>query len=157
MTSGIVPRPIAFVSTRSEQGYLNLAPFSFFQMLVNDPPLVMICPGTLRDPQTHDKNTTANIKETKEFTINVVSDAFAEAMNWSSVDMPLSEWFGTGLTPLESVRSLSCLSTIDRVERYLRNSSNLPESRKRLSASSVIFILSPISSPPRGQENGQAP
>lgn len=103
MTSAIVPRPIAFVSSKSEHGDINLAPFSFFQMLTNDPPLVMISTSVIRLPEVHDKNSTANIKKTKEFTINVVSDAFAEAMNWTSMETPLSEWPGSGLTPLPSV------------------------------------------------------
>jgi len=104
MISSIVPRPIAFVSTRSEQGQLNIAPFSFFQMLSHDPPLVMISTSSQNDPQYPDKNTTENIKNTKEFTINVVSDPFIEAMNWSSIEIPstFSEWHGAGLTPLES-------------------------------------------------------
>jgi flavin reductase (DIM6/NTAB) family NADH-FMN oxidoreductase RutF len=114
MTSAVVPRPIAFVSTKSAEGKINLAPFSYFQVLTHDPPLIMISPTTLRSPEEHDKDTAENIKLTKEFTVNIVSDAFVEAMNWSSIDMPLSEWHGSGLTPIPSVcAKLKTMHNID--------------------------------------------
>ncbi|KAI0946648.1 hypothetical protein AcW1_010060 [Taiwanofungus camphoratus] len=63
--SGIVPRPIAFVSTMSEAGVENLAPFSWFNMVTHNPPLISIS-MTNGPVRVHD--TTTNIKATKEFT-----------------------------------------------------------------------------------------
>ncbi|PCH35525.1 hypothetical protein WOLCODRAFT_80804 [Wolfiporia cocos MD-104 SS10] len=102
MVSGIVPRPIAFVSSISADGVANLAPFSWFNMVTGHPPLVSISclnhPGRLKD-------TTENIKSTKGFTVNIISEAFVHNANACSVDAPaeVSEWPLSGLTQAPSV------------------------------------------------------
>jgi flavin reductase (DIM6/NTAB) family NADH-FMN oxidoreductase RutF len=81
MTSIIVPRPIALVSTVDAEGNANLAPFSFFAGVGSAPPTVLFCPalrpggGTEQSGQR--KDTLRNVEETREFVINVVSEAIA--------------------------------------------------------------------------------
>ena len=80
----MVPRPIAFVSTISADGVHNLAPFSFFNAICGEPPV--ICFSTaFRDPR---KDTYLNVQATKEFVVNIVSEEIAEQMNVASGEYP---------------------------------------------------------------------
>ncbi|KAF8253179.1 hypothetical protein K440DRAFT_657693 [Wilcoxina mikolae CBS 423.85] len=109
LVSGIIPRPIGVISTQGLDGKHNLAPFSYLQIVNHDPPIFTIGftmeLGSLKDTPRH-------ILETKECTINVISEHFVEAANYTSVDAPagLSEWDLSGLTPGES-----CVVTPPRV------------------------------------------
>lgn len=99
----IVPRPIAFVSSISPDGVLNLAPFSFFTAISANPPAVCFSP-TVRGGDGKRKDTLENIAATKEFVVNVVSEDFARQMNACSADFPpeVDEFAVSGLTPLAS-------------------------------------------------------
>jgi len=101
MISAIVPRPVAFVSSISEKGQENLGLFSWFQTITHNPPLVMI---SVASNPTGLKDTAHNIKATKEFTINMISEAFVENANVCSINAPpeVSEWPFSGLTKLPS-------------------------------------------------------
>jgi flavin reductase (DIM6/NTAB) family NADH-FMN oxidoreductase RutF len=83
----IGPRPIAWVSTLSKSGQPNLAPFSFFNVVSAEPPLLGFSPGirTLADG-TEPKGTLINIHDTREFVVNIVTFNVAEAMNITSGD-----------------------------------------------------------------------
>lgn len=91
LLSAVAPRPIAWVSTISASGQPNLAPFSFFNVVCADPPMLGFAPS-MRAPQKPDpgagvpKDTLRNIRETREFVVNVVTYDLAEAMNLSSGD-----------------------------------------------------------------------
>jgi hypothetical protein len=100
--SGIVPRPIAFVSSVSADGVGNLAPFSWFNQVSHNPPVLSI---SILHRADREKDTLRNIKETKGFTVNIVSEAWVEQANAASVDAPVgfSEWKITGLTKADSV------------------------------------------------------
>ncbi|MEZ4668666.1 MAG: flavin reductase family protein [Anaerolineae bacterium] len=87
MSGSIVPRPIAWVSTRSTDGIPNLAPFSFFTAVCSAPPTVLFCVST-RDISLSQKDTLTNILETGEYIINFVSEPLAEAMNITAVEAP---------------------------------------------------------------------
>ncbi|KAF8532529.1 hypothetical protein JB92DRAFT_2687646 [Gautieria morchelliformis] len=102
MISAIVPRPIAFVSTLSETNVPNLAPFSWFNMVSPNPPTVLI--SCVNSP-TRPRDSTVNIKATKEFTVNIISEPFMQHANFTSVDAPegQSEWGGSGLRMAPSV------------------------------------------------------
>ncbi|MBX0359763.1 flavin reductase family protein [Halobacillus sp. Nhm2S1] len=76
----IVPRPIAWVSTVSQDGIRNLAPFSFFTVASMNPITLCFSVGSV----DRDKDTLKNIKETKQFIINVVSESLANQMHESS-------------------------------------------------------------------------
>lgn len=101
LISAINPRPVGFVSTVSKEGVRNLAPFSFFNVVNTDPPIFVLGfatnAGVLKD-------TPANILETGELTINIISEWFVEAANFCSIDAPSEsdEWELSGLTPLKS-------------------------------------------------------
>lgn len=77
----IVPRPIAWVSTVSESGVKNLAPFSFFTVASMDPITLCFSIGAMDT----EKDTLANIKETKQFVVNIVSESLANQMYTSSL------------------------------------------------------------------------
>jgi|SRR5438552_9613351 len=100
LIGSVVPRPIAFVSTMSANGVLNLAPFSFFNAFCADPPVVGFGPVWRNPP----KDTIANIRATREFVVNVVGEEIAEAMNVCSGDYPpdVDEFALSTLTPVMS-------------------------------------------------------
>lgn len=104
MTGAVAPRPIAWVSSISPEGVLNLAPFSFFTAVCPEPPLVVFCPN-IRSQNALPKDTLRNIEATGEFVINIVSEPLTEAMNITSTELPpdVNEFELTGLTPASSV------------------------------------------------------
>jgi flavin reductase (DIM6/NTAB) family NADH-FMN oxidoreductase RutF len=103
MVGVIVPRPIAFVSSISADGVLNLAPFSFFTGISANPPVVCFSP-MVRGSDGSRKDTLQNIEATKQFVVNVVSEDFAQQMNICSTEFPpdVDEFEASGLTPLPS-------------------------------------------------------
>ncbi len=103
MIGSIVPRPIAFVSTVSQDGIRNLAPFSFFTGVSANPPIICFCP--MRREGAHPrKDTLRNISDTREFVVNVVSEEIAQQMNITSGEYPpeVDEFELAGLTPIPS-------------------------------------------------------
>ncbi len=102
MISIIVPRPIAWTSTISIDGVLNVAPFSYFQALSSKPPTVMVSVGRRRGGAA--KDTRSNIEATREFVVNLVSEGSGVRMVRTSVDYPpeVSEFAEAGLTPVRS-------------------------------------------------------
>jgi flavin reductase (DIM6/NTAB) family NADH-FMN oxidoreductase RutF len=84
MISGIIPRPVGFVSTVSSDGKSpNLAPFSYTQMVNHDPPVIVI---GLSGGSAHPKNTLTNILETKECTVNMINEHMVESIRAEKVD-----------------------------------------------------------------------
>lgn len=86
MGSAITPRPIAWITTLSKEGVLNTAPYSFFNMMGAEPPLVAV--GLMRLPDGSYKDTTRNIIDTGEFVVHLVSEKDVEAMNFTCIDAP---------------------------------------------------------------------
>lgn len=87
VNSTITPRPIAWITSQSAGGIVNAAPYSFFNCVGTEPPLVVL--GLLKEPASHGlKNTASNIIATGEFVVNLVCEADAEKMNLCSVDAP---------------------------------------------------------------------
>lgn len=103
LASTVTPRPIAWVSTCSLTGTANLAPFSFFQVISDEPPTLMVNIG-LRDGQP--KDSLRNLQANGELVINLVSAAQAEAMNASAEALPydVSEFDRCGIETEPSVR-----------------------------------------------------
>ncbi|KAJ3802967.1 hypothetical protein GGU11DRAFT_763368 [Lentinula aff. detonsa] len=97
LTSAIIPRPIAFISTIAEDGTPNLAPFSYFSMISHNPPLLSV---SFNLSPRRPKDTRENILATKEFTVNIISEHFIEAANATAVEAPadVDEWIISGLT-----------------------------------------------------------
>src|SRR6185503_2075924 len=85
MISAIVPRPIAFVTTRGHDGRTNAAPFSYFTGVSSSPPSLLICSGRRRDGV---KDTERNIMETGEFTVNIVVEEMMDAVVIAGTDHP---------------------------------------------------------------------
>lgn len=82
--SCITPRPIAWVSSLSAGGVPNLAPFSFFNAMGSDPPVVAL--GMVAATYGGLKDTPSNIRDTGEFVVNLVDEASVAAMNATSID-----------------------------------------------------------------------
>ena len=101
LTGSIIPRPIAWVSTINEIGINNLAPFSYFNMVGDDPPHVMF--STRRDNNSN-KDTLNNILSIKQFVVNMVTEALAEQMNSTAqaVAPEVDEFEMVGVTPIAS-------------------------------------------------------
>ena len=104
MTRIVLPRPIAWVSTRSVVGIDNAAPFSYFTAVGSLPPTLLFCPSNRRDGT--DKDTLANIVETGDFVVNVVSASLARQMTQTAAELSSdeSELDLAGLTTAPSVR-----------------------------------------------------
>lgn len=98
----VTPRPIAWVTTVDLQGRVNAAPFSFFNVLGIRPPMVGFAPGD-KEPGLP-KDTARNIRQTREFVVNLVDEANAEAMNLTAAELPggVSELEVAGLTAVAS-------------------------------------------------------
>jgi flavin reductase (DIM6/NTAB) family NADH-FMN oxidoreductase RutF len=122
----VIPRPIAWVSTWSENGVANCAPFSFFNVISEDPPLCILSFNWRSDREI--KHTLKNIRRTGEFVVNLADEATANAMHLTGTELPEteSEFAKFGLTPVpaklvkhpriaEAAASLEC-----RVERRLQ-------------------------------------
>jgi flavin reductase (DIM6/NTAB) family NADH-FMN oxidoreductase RutF len=137
----VVPRPIALVTTLGPGGTVNAAPFSFFNVFAEDPPLVVL--GLESRPDGSLKDTSAHIRDTGSFTVNLVDEALAERMNICSVDFPpgISELNAAGLSALpgaaipvpriaEAVASLEC--------RHYQSLEVSP--RRRLCVGEVIYL-----------------
>ncbi len=103
MTGSIVPRAIAWVSTVAADGVPNLAPFSYFTAVCSNPPTVVFC-TSVRNAGNGQKDTFNNVRATGAFVINFVTEALAEAMNSSAVEVPpeVDEFERAGLTPIAS-------------------------------------------------------
>lgn len=103
LIGAVVPRPIALVSSVSAEGIRNLAPFSFFNAVCTDPPVV--CFAAARPAAgKRKKDTLANIEATGEFVVNIVSEEFAAQMNLTASDYPadVDEFAMSGLTAVDS-------------------------------------------------------
>ena len=102
LTGVVVPRPIAFVSSVSARGLINLAPYSFFNAVSYNPPTIVF--SSSRHVRDKAKDTLANIEETGEFVVNVVVDDISEAMNRTAAEYPAEadEFQIAGLTAVPS-------------------------------------------------------
>ncbi len=103
LTNIVVPRPIAWVCSRDAIGGLNLAPFSFFNLVGSDPPIVAL--GIGDEVMGVPKHSCRNIAATREFTVNMVTEELAIAMNLTAADFPegKSELTAAGLHSADSV------------------------------------------------------
>ena len=103
MIGSIIPRPIALVSTISNEGIKNLAPFSYFNGVCSKPPTIMFSPAR-RGWDGKEKDTLKNIRQIKEFSINLVSESFVEKMVVCGTDYEpeIDEFNMANLTPISS-------------------------------------------------------
>lgn len=142
LVSGIVPRPIGFVSTISATGEDNLAPFSYFQCVDHDPPVFVI--GFSGRPD-RPKDTLTNLEQTGECSINIVSEHMIEAVNATSLDAPrgTSEWAISGLhqAPSSTVKPARVQEAIFSIEGRLIDVVEFKTSRKPLRNKGKLAIM----------------
>jgi flavin reductase (DIM6/NTAB) family NADH-FMN oxidoreductase RutF len=103
LTGSIIPRPIAFVSTLSTDGVLNAAPFSYFNALTSNPPLIAISIGRKKGVQ---KDTSRNAEALGEFVVHIPDETYIEAVNITAAN----------LGPEESEVDLAELTAVDSVK-----------------------------------------
>lgn len=115
--SAVVPRPIAFVSTQSEDGIFNLAPYSFFGLMCHDPPTLAFC-GISRP--SGPKDTVANLRATGECVIHIISEHFVEAANVCCGEYPpdVDEFELSGLRKAPSALPLRTPVVADALVQY---------------------------------------
>jgi flavin reductase (DIM6/NTAB) family NADH-FMN oxidoreductase RutF len=110
LIGSVVPRPIAWVSSVDAEGVRNLAPFSYFMAITHDPPTIAFSSGPrgaeIGGGVRGKKDTLHNVEVTREFVVNVVDDALAEAMNVTSGDYTpdVDEFTQAGLVAAPSVK-----------------------------------------------------
>lgn len=107
INSTVTPRPIAWITTQSAEGVVNAAPYSFFNAVGDDPPLLVH--GLLKDPRSGEmKDTATNIVGTGEYVCNLVCEADAEKMNQCSAPAPReiseAEYAGLELAPSVTIK-----------------------------------------------------
>jgi flavin reductase (DIM6/NTAB) family NADH-FMN oxidoreductase RutF len=100
----VAPRPIGWVSTVDRLGRVNLAPFSYFNLVSSDPPVVLFAPND-KDARGEEKDSLRNVRETGEFVVNVVPWQLRFAMNLTSTELAHgeNEYSIAGVTPAQSI------------------------------------------------------
>lgn len=103
LIGSIIPRPIAFITSMSEDGVLNGAPFSYFNIVSSNPPMVSV---SIQRSNGKKKDTASNILESKEFVIHIVDDQNVADINQTAASLPpeQSEIELAGLTPVPSTK-----------------------------------------------------
>jgi len=115
----VAPRPIAWITTVDLQGRLNAAPFSAFNYVCLDPPILAVGVANRPGPGVVGKDTAQNIRQTREFVVNVVNEEMAEAMNVCAVDFP------PGVNELEVAKVETVASSVVSVPRIRRAPASL--------------------------------
>lgn len=110
LTNLVVPRPIAWVTSRNVAGIINLAPFSFFNAIASNPLYLMI--SVAKNADGSDKDTAKNIIENGEFVVNLVTEELLEAMNLSAADFPENE---SELSATSLHTTAACVISVPRV------------------------------------------
>ena len=108
LTATVTPRPIAWVVSQSREGQLNAAPFSFFNALSPDPPIIALGIAPRADGP---KDTWRNINDTKQFVVNLVTESMAPLMNITAIE------FDSDVDELEQARLTTLPSTLVRPPR----------------------------------------
>lgn len=147
LISGVVPRPVAMVSTVSRDGRtVNLAPFSYFQVVGHDPPVLVLGFASGLAAAEQAKHTLHNLHETGECTVSIISEHFLEAANATSIDAPYgaSEWAVSGLTPVydtETVRAPRIKEAIFTIEGKLESLREFESRSKPGNKSSTLVVV----------------
>jgi len=113
----VTPRPIAWVTTISPEGKVNAAPFSFFNLLGANPPILGFCPGDREEGVP--KDTARNIRSNHEFVVNLVDEPLAKAMNTTAASLPY------GVSELEAAGLHEAPSTVVRPPRIAESPASL--------------------------------
>ncbi|WP_409274136.1 flavin reductase family protein [Neobacillus sp. SCS-31] len=103
LIGSIIPRPIAFVTTLSKDAVLNGAPFSYFNIVSSNPPMISL---SIQRRDGRQKDTARNIIDSKEFVVHIVDEQNVEKINKTAASLPpdQSEIKDANLTPVDSVK-----------------------------------------------------
>jgi flavin reductase (DIM6/NTAB) family NADH-FMN oxidoreductase RutF len=103
LIGSIIPRPIAFVTSISKDGILNGAPFSYFNIVSSNPPMISLA---IQRSKGRQKDTARNIIESKEFVVHIVDEQNVEKVNITAANLPpeQSEIVLANLTPIDSIK-----------------------------------------------------
>ncbi|WP_145949372.1 flavin reductase family protein [Paenibacillus sp. Y412MC10] len=103
LIGSIIPRPIAFVTTKSQDGVLNGAPFSYFNIVSSNPPMISL---SIQRSGGGLKDTARNIRDLQEFVVHIVDEQNVRQVNETAAKLPPdhSEIDIAGLTPVESTK-----------------------------------------------------
>lgn len=120
LIGSIIPRPIAFVTTQSEDGTLNGAPFSYFNIVSSNPPMVSLA---IQRPDGRLKDTARNIYNNQQFVVHIVDDENVGQINQTAASLPAteSEIELANLTPVQS----ECVAVAGVIEAKVRMECNL--------------------------------
>ncbi len=88
LIGSIIPRPIAFVTTKSEQGVINGAPFSYFNIVSSNPPMISLA---IQRPNGRLKDTARHIHHQQQFVVHIVDEANVEQVNETAASLPVTE------------------------------------------------------------------
>ena len=101
LTASVIPRPVAFTTTLSPEGVLNGAPFSYFNIIAADPPLLSI---SVQRREGKMKDTARNAMDRGEFVVHISDESYIEKINETAIAFPPtgSEVKHSGLTPVDS-------------------------------------------------------
>jgi flavin reductase (DIM6/NTAB) family NADH-FMN oxidoreductase RutF len=136
VTSLVVPRPIGWISTIGAEGQVNLAPYSFFNLISSHPPFVMFSSAPRKDSQT-------NAERTGEFVASIATEALQDVMNASSADYGAGvsepEVLGLEMAPSRSVMPPRVARSPIALECKLANVVSLVGSDGRLNRSTVVI------------------
>ncbi len=137
----VVPRPIGWIGTIRTDGTYNLAPYSFFNLISTDPPIVIFSGGRRGD---RPKDSVAFAEDTGGFTVNIVSEAVAEAMNVTSAsfEAEIDEFAEAGLTPVMGtyVNAPMVAESPANLECRVIDAMDLPGNKSRLVFGQVVAV-----------------
>jgi flavin reductase (DIM6/NTAB) family NADH-FMN oxidoreductase RutF len=143
LTSFVLPRPIAWVTTLGPTGVVNAAPFSFFNVFAEDPPLCMFAVN--RRPDGRVKDTVVNIERTGEFVVNIADEALARAMHDSSGDFPPDvgepNYLGLKLTPSTKIKVPRLADTPWAMECKTWKTINVKDDRQLIMGEGINFYI----------------
>lgn len=88
LIGSIIPRPTAFITSQSKEGVLNAAPFSYFNVVTSEPPMISI---SIQRKKSEYKDTSRNIIETGEFVVHISDEDYIEAINQTAANLPPEE------------------------------------------------------------------
>jgi flavin reductase (DIM6/NTAB) family NADH-FMN oxidoreductase RutF len=141
MTGIVVPRPIAWVSSLSSKGILNLAPFSAFTFVSQKPPMLAISVGRKGDNY---KDTAHNILDTEEYVIHIANTPLMNAVHESSAEHPPEvsevELLGLETLPCERVRVPRLAAAPVAMECVFRQCLEFGDARSRLIVGEVLMF-----------------
>jgi flavin reductase (DIM6/NTAB) family NADH-FMN oxidoreductase RutF len=103
LSGSIIPRPVAFVTTQSSEGVLNAAPFSYFNIITDEPPMISVSVQRLNGAM---KDTSRNAVEKGEFVVHISDESYIDQINNTAKPLPSneSEVEDSGLTPVNSIK-----------------------------------------------------